>query len=84
MGEYVWTGFDYRGEPTPSLAIGNGDPTSHEPFIAEKRSAFNGKILIIMRSTKTTGTITLNARSKGLLNSSIKLKLIKYDLMPLK
>ena len=65
--------FDVEG-PGEIIAVGNGDPTSHEPFISEKRSAFNGKILVIIRSKKTTGTIILNAKSKGLLNSSVEIK----------
>lgn len=65
--------FDIEG-PGEIIALGNGDPTSHEPFIAKKRCAFNGKILVIIRSTKTTGTIILNSRSKGLQNSSIEIK----------
>jgi beta-galactosidase len=65
--------FDVEG-PGEIIAVGNGDPTSHEPFIEEKRSAFNGKILVVIRSKKTMGTIILKAKSKGLLNSSVEIK----------
>ena len=55
------------------VAVGNGDPTCHEPFIAEKHTVFNGKCIVIIRSTKKEGTIKLTAKSKGLVSSTIEI-----------
>ena len=65
--------FDIEG-PGEIIAIGNGDPSCHEPFIADKHSVFNGKCLVIIRSTKTQGTIKLTVKSKGLESSSVEIK----------
>jgi beta-galactosidase len=46
--------------------LDNGDPTSHEPFKGAEHSAFNGLALAILRTTRTAGTITLEAASDGL------------------
>ncbi|MDD2411289.1 MAG: beta-galactosidase GalB [Bacteroidales bacterium] len=67
--------FEIEG-PGEIIAVCNGDPTSHEPFIATDQSAFNGKCLAIIRGTKE-GTIKLKVKSKGLKNSSIEIKVTK-------
>ena len=36
------------------VALGNGNPFSHEPFQASKRNAFNGKCLAILQTTQKT------------------------------
>ncbi len=48
------------------IATDNGDPTSVEPFQTNKRKAFNGLALGIIRSQEQTGQITLKAKSRGL------------------
>lgn len=63
--------------PGEIIAVCNGDPTSHEAFISNSQSAFNGKCQAIIRSTKETGTIKIKAKSKGLQNASIEIKVIK-------
>lgn len=61
--------------PGEIIAVGNGNPTSHEPFIASKRKAFNGLCLVIVRSKKgTSGTICLTAVSKGLEKGTVEVK----------
>ncbi|MBT6837518.1 MAG: DUF4982 domain-containing protein, partial [Bacteroidetes bacterium] len=55
------------------IAVGSGDPTSHEPFIADQHTVFNGKCLVIIRSKKEEGKIKLTAKSKGLVSSSIEI-----------
>jgi beta-galactosidase len=58
--------------PGEILAVGNGDPTSHEPFQARERKVFNGMALVVIRSRKgEAGTIRLTAGSEGLQGSSI-------------
>ena len=56
------------------VATGNGDPTCHEPFIAGKHSAFNGKCLVIIKSKKNTGAVKLTAKARGLKSDSIEIK----------
>ncbi len=53
--------------PGEIIAVGNGNPTSHESFQASRRKAFNGLCLVVIRSKKgETGTLRLHAKSKGL------------------
>ncbi len=60
--------------PGEVIAIGNGDPTSHESFQATTRKVFNGMALVIIRSIKgESGTIRLTTTSKGLKDASIKI-----------
>ncbi|TWT84055.1 Evolved beta-galactosidase subunit alpha [Planctomycetes bacterium CA13] len=58
--------FELEG-PGEILAVGSGDPTSHESFQASKRKAFNGLCLVIVRSRAgESGEIRLSATSDGL------------------
>lgn len=61
------------------IGVGNGDPSSHEPDkcsdSAWQRSAFNGKCQVIIQSEKTNGTVTLVAKSNGLISASVTFNL---------
>lgn len=47
--------------------VGNGNPQSHEPFVANYRKLFYGKAMLIIRSTEgAAGTIEVSASSEGL------------------
>jgi beta-galactosidase len=48
------------------IAVDNGDPLNEENFASSTRKAFNGKCLVILKSTGKTGEITLFAESEGL------------------
>jgi beta-galactosidase len=54
------------------LGVGNGDPSSHEPDqYADgkyKRKLFSGKCQLIVQSSKSTGTIEIEATSSGLVS----------------
>jgi beta-galactosidase len=39
---------------------------NEESFLSNSRKAFNGKCLVILKSTKKSGKITLIAESEGL------------------
>ena len=65
--------FEIKG-PGKIVAVGNGDPTSHESFISNERSAFNGKCLVVVQSKKIPGVIKLVARSKNLTPSTIEIE----------
>jgi hypothetical protein len=46
--------------------VDNGDATSHDSFQAKERNAYNGLVLVIVRTKKgEVGAITLQARSEG-------------------
>ncbi|WP_252735873.1 beta-galactosidase GalB [Zobellia sp. B3R18] len=47
-------------------AVGNGNSASLESFQDTKIKAFNGKCLLVIKSTEAAGNITVSATSKGL------------------
>jgi beta-galactosidase len=55
-------------------AVDNGCQTSHEPFKANYRKAFNGKCLAVIQSNNSPGNITLKARSDGLDEAELNIK----------
>ena len=63
--------FNVIGEAS-LIAVGNGNPFSHEPFQASKRKAFNGKCLAILQTTKQRGTIQFEVRGEGLSGAELK------------
>jgi len=48
------------------IGTGNGDPTNHEPDKGTSRKAFCGLCMALVQSTKTAGSITVEATSPGL------------------
>lgn len=65
--------FTVNGEGTIA-GVDNGHQTSHEPFQANYRKAFNGKCLLVVKSTNTSGEINIIAESDGLQSSQIHIK----------
>jgi beta-galactosidase len=64
--------------PGRIIATDNGDATSHESFQAKSKKAFNGMCLVIVAADKgATGTLTVNAESKGLKAGSVKIDIAK-------
>ncbi|MDG5767568.1 glycoside hydrolase family 2 TIM barrel-domain containing protein [Balneolales bacterium ANBcel1] len=57
--------------PGSVIAVDNGSPTSHEPFQADYRKAFNGKALAIVQSAGESGEIVLTAASGDLQSDRI-------------
>ena len=43
--------------------VDNGSPISLEPFKADKRKAFNGKCMVVLRSNGEAGNVRLRATS---------------------
>ena len=62
--------FEVAGEGRV-IGVDNGLQTSHEPFVASSRKAFNGLCLAVIQSGETAGTITVRARSAGLQEASV-------------
>lgn len=57
--------FEVQGEAT-LIGVDNGNPESHEDYKANRRKAFNGLCLAIVRSTAKAGEIKINASSPAL------------------
>jgi beta-galactosidase len=58
--------------PGKIVAVDNGDATSHDPFQASFRKAYNGMCLVIVKAPKgTKGSFTVKAVSKGLKGVSV-------------
>jgi beta-galactosidase len=52
--------------PANLCGVGNGDPTSHESDKGSSRKAFCGLCTALVQSTKSAGSITVEATSPGL------------------
>lgn len=53
--------------PAEIAAVGNGNPISYEPFVADTRKLFFGKALLIVRTQRgETGAVSVRAESQGL------------------
>ena len=52
------------------VGVDNGDAASIENYKDNKRTAFSGKALVIVQSTKQNGSFTLTASSNGLMSDS--------------
>jgi beta-galactosidase len=52
--------------PGQLVGVDNGNPIDTSSYKATSRKAFSGKVLAIVRSTGTAGTITVGASSSGL------------------
>ncbi len=57
--------FDIQGEGFIA-GVDNGCQTSHEPFKANYRKAFNGMCLVVLQAKEKCGNISLEATSEGL------------------
>ena len=65
--------FDASG-PGEIVATDNGDATSFESFQSKQRAAFNGLVLVIIRTKAGAhGTIHLRAMSKGLAGADVSI-----------
>ena len=58
--------------PGKIVAVDNGDATSHDPFQASYRKAYNGMCLVIVKTEKgATGQFVVKAVSKGLKGTEV-------------
>jgi beta-galactosidase len=53
--------------------VANGDPSSHEPDVATRRHAFNGRCLVLVSAGRRLGRFQLIARSKSLTTARVSL-----------
>jgi beta-galactosidase len=64
--------FSVKGEGSIA-GVDNGSQTSHEPFIADFRKAYNGMCLVVVQSTERPGRISLQAESEDLDGASVNI-----------
>ncbi len=65
--------------PAEIIAVDNANLKNSDPYNSKIRKTWNGKALVILRSTRESGTISLTAAGKGLPNANIQIKSIKND-----
>ena len=68
--------------PGEIIGVGNGDPSSHEPDKADKRSTFNGLSLVIIQAASKPGVIQLTAESMGLEKVVVEITAVKAAMRP--
>jgi beta-galactosidase len=59
--------------PATIAAIGNGSVWDATPYNAIPRAHFEGRALVVLRTTGKPGEITLTAEAEGLAPATIKL-----------
>ncbi|NQU87274.1 MAG: glycoside hydrolase family 2 protein [Mariniphaga sp.] len=65
--------FKIKG-PGEIAGVGNGNPQSHEPFIADYRKLFNGKAMLILKSVKgEPGSIEVSASSDKMKGTKVSI-----------
>ena len=65
--------FSIEGEGV-IIAVDNGDPLSELSFAEKFRPAFNGKCLVIVKSTGKSGSLMIKAESEGLSDKNIRIE----------
>ena len=65
--------FEVNGEGVVA-AVGNGNAASTESFQDSQRKAFQGKCLLVIKSTHNSGKINITASAKGLASESISIR----------
>ncbi|HET8846439.1 MAG TPA: DUF4982 domain-containing protein, partial [Ktedonobacteraceae bacterium] len=56
------------------LAVGTANPMSEEPYVGNRRKAWNGRLLAVVRSSGQPGEMVLRAHADGLLSSELRLQ----------
>jgi beta-galactosidase len=69
--------FEIEGRGT-IIGIGNANPVSVESFQGGDRKAWHGRCMVIVKSDKAPGQITLKASSPGMLTQKIELETIGF------
>jgi beta-galactosidase len=60
--------------PGEIIAVDNGDNSSHEPFQAKKRHAYEGECVAYVRTTAASGRIKVSASGTGLETGSVVIR----------
>jgi beta-galactosidase len=82
---------DANGEPHPNAehqvtfnlkgpgiiaAVGSGDMKSEEPYRGNQRKLFHGKALVVIRTLRTAGALTLTAAAPGLKAANLSINIL--------
>jgi len=59
--------------PGAIAAVGNGDMRSEEPYQGNQRKLFHGKALVVVRTSRTAGVLTLAANAPGLKSAALRI-----------
>lgn len=68
--------FEIEGEGK-IIGVDNGNPLDHDSYKAPQRKVFNGKALVIIQAYDKSGNIKFKAKSEGLLESIVEIKVSK-------
>lgn len=68
--------FTVSGDGTLA-GVANGNPTSHEPDLADQREAFHGLALVLVKANDEPGSITVEAKADGLPPAHIAISTIR-------
>ena len=55
------------------VGVDNGNSPDHDPYKADNKTAFSGKVLAIVQSTKQAGNIKVTATAEGLESSTVNI-----------
>jgi beta-galactosidase len=64
------------------IGVGNGDPTDHASDKGASRKAFSGLCMAVVQSTKTTGSLSVEATSPGLAPANVTIAAKTVKLRP--
>ena len=70
--------FSLKG-PGAIAAVGSGDMTTEEPYQGNQRKLFHGKALVVVRTSRTAGALTLTASVPGLKGDAIQIVSRRVD-----
>jgi beta-galactosidase len=56
------------------IAVGTANPMSEELYVGDKRKAWNGRVMAVIRSTGQAGGIILKASADGLRTTEVRLR----------
>ena len=66
--------------PGRIAGVGNGDPSDHDPNIANFRRAFSGRCMVLVQGADKVGKLTLTASAPGLKAASMSFNATKPKL----
>lgn len=68
--------------PGKLIGVGNGDPTDHASDKGTSRKVFSGLCMAFVQSMKTSGSITIQATSPGLVSTTVTIATRQVTLRP--
>ena len=64
--------FDVDG-PGDLIAVGTANPTSEQSYAGDRRKAYEGRLMAVVRSTGVGGEIRLTAAAEGLVGAEVRM-----------